>query len=110
MIEHDNIIYVAYISEIGGVETFVYEMVKKIGVLTADEILVLWRALCLSSVLESRINSLELFRPGSLNGIPTSDNAIFISSFFGSDLVRFLGFDDANVPPWKRPKIGPKDT
>lgn len=29
MIEHDNIIYVAYISEIGGVETFVYEMVKK---------------------------------------------------------------------------------
>ena len=29
MIEHDNIIYVAYISEIGGVETFVYEMAKK---------------------------------------------------------------------------------
>lgn len=29
MIEHDNIIYVAYISEIGGVETFVYELAKK---------------------------------------------------------------------------------
>lgn len=29
MIEHDNIIYIAYISEIGGVETFVYELAKK---------------------------------------------------------------------------------
>lgn len=29
IIEHENIIYVAYISEIGGVETFVYEMAKK---------------------------------------------------------------------------------
>lgn len=29
MIKHSNIIYLNYISEIGGVETFVYEMVKK---------------------------------------------------------------------------------
>ena len=29
MIEHDNIIYISYISEIGGVETFAYELVKK---------------------------------------------------------------------------------
>ena len=29
MIEHDNIIYISYISEIGGVETFAYELAKK---------------------------------------------------------------------------------
>lgn len=29
MIKHSNIVYMGYISEIGGVETFVYEMVKK---------------------------------------------------------------------------------
>lgn len=29
MIEHDNIIYISFISELGGVETFAYEMVKK---------------------------------------------------------------------------------
>lgn len=29
MIEHENIIYIAYISEIGGVETFAYELAKK---------------------------------------------------------------------------------
>lgn len=29
MIKHSNIVYMSYISEIGGVETFVYEMVKK---------------------------------------------------------------------------------
>lgn len=29
IIEHDNIIYIAYISEIGGVETFAYELAKK---------------------------------------------------------------------------------
>lgn len=29
MIEHDNIIYVRYIGEIGGVETFAYELAKK---------------------------------------------------------------------------------
>lgn len=29
MIKHSNIVYMNYISEIGGVETFVYEMVKK---------------------------------------------------------------------------------
>ena len=29
MIEHDNIFYIEYISALGGVETFVYEMVKK---------------------------------------------------------------------------------
>lgn len=29
MIEHDNIIYISYISEIGGVETFCYELAKK---------------------------------------------------------------------------------
>ena len=29
MIKHSNILYMSYISEIGGVETFVYEMVKK---------------------------------------------------------------------------------
>lgn len=28
MIEHDNIIYISYISEIGGVETFAYELAK----------------------------------------------------------------------------------
>ena len=40
----------------------------------------------------------------------TSDKAILISSFFGRDLVRFLGLGDAKVPPWKRPNIGPNDT
>ena len=55
------------------------------GVFTADEILVLWRALCLSSVLASKMDSLELFSPGSLNGIPTSESAILISSFFGRE-------------------------
>lgn len=29
MIEHENIIYISYISEIGGVETFAYELAKK---------------------------------------------------------------------------------
>ena len=29
MIEHDNIIYIKDFSELGGVETFTYEMVKK---------------------------------------------------------------------------------
>lgn len=29
MIDHDNIIYISYISEIGGVETFAYELAKK---------------------------------------------------------------------------------
>lgn len=29
IIEHDNIIYISYISEIGGVETFAYELAKK---------------------------------------------------------------------------------
>lgn len=29
MIEHENIIYISYISEIGGVETFTYELAKK---------------------------------------------------------------------------------
>lgn len=29
MIEHSNIIYMPYISELGGIETYVYEMVKK---------------------------------------------------------------------------------
>lgn len=29
MIQHDNIIYLSYVSEIGGVETFIYELAKK---------------------------------------------------------------------------------
>ena len=82
-------------------------LVRKIGVLTAEDILVLCLASCLTSARLSKIKSLLLFRLGSLNGMPTSDKAILISSFFGRDLSRTSGFGLARVPPCFLPKIGP---